>query len=689
MPTFEQKARDGLARIGRLSTAHGSVETPALLPVIHPGQMIIPPAQMKKLFGTEMVITNSYIIRGRDEFRERALKEGVHSLIGFDGPVMTDSGTFQSYVYGDVDVTQTEILDFQRAIGSDFCTMLDIFSTPDTPRERAAAELVRNIERAREASAHFYNGNIGRTDDPKKKDQGLVLTVQGGVFPELREESAKAVAGLECGLQAIGGVVPLMESYRFTELVDVVLAARKRVDPSRPIHLFGAGHPMMFALGALMGCDMFDSASYVKMAKDDRLMFLDGTRSLQDLDYLPCSCPVCSGTTPQRLRKLPPEDKVRSLAEHNLHVSFTELRTVRQAIMDGTLWELVEERCRAHPELLSALAQLGEHAEYLERFAPLSRHGAFFYKGAESSFRPEVLRWSRRISERYGMPSPDLMVCFPDCPRPYSRHLLHTASKILERHDARFVVTSFFGPVPLELDGMYPIAQSMIPARLDPLAKDRINGQMKRFSHSLKSRLSIIWEGEKSFEALELMTGPKEGTGSEKETARMPQPSLGPDWDMNVVRLSADMQFGSGAADALLAGRVELVTSPNTGRVRNVMADGRHILSLRATDGFFSLKIAGAERLLKAFPSPRFRVIVENEPASFAAEGKNVFSRFVKDADPALRPMEEVIVVDERGGLAAVGRALLVRDEMLAFKRGIAVKVRDGFKKPAAPDAEE
>jgi len=272
---------------------------------------------------------------------------------------------------------------------------------------------------------------------------------------------------------------------------------------------------------------------------------------------------------------------------------------------------------------------------------------------------------------------------------------------------------------------MFPIAQSMIPAKLDPLAKDRINGQMKRFSHSLKSRLSIIWEGEKSFEALEMMAGPKQRIVAEKAAGpkegvvagsmagpesdaaagkmpgpeekqqsepaktQMPRPNLGPEWDMNVVRLSADMQFGAGAADVLLEGKVELVTSPNTGRVRNVMADGKHILSLRATDGFFSLKIAGAERLLKAFPSPRFRVIVENEPASFAAEGKNVFSRFVKDADPELRPMEEVIVVNERDGLAAVGRALLVRDEMLAFKRGIAVKVRDGLRKTVPADQEE
>ena len=134
MASFEMVDRDGLARLGRLRLPHGVASTPALLPVIHPGQMPIPPQDMRKLFGAEILITNAYIIREREDFREMALKEGVGRLIGWDGPVMTDSGTFQSYMYGEVEVSQPQILDFQKRIGSDLCTMLDIFSTPETPQ---------------------------------------------------------------------------------------------------------------------------------------------------------------------------------------------------------------------------------------------------------------------------------------------------------------------------------------------------------------------------------------------------------------------------------------------------------------------------------------------------------------------------------------------------------------------------
>ncbi|HEB37764.1 MAG TPA: tRNA-guanine transglycosylase, partial [Thermoplasmatales archaeon] len=104
MVEFEIKDRDAAGRIGILKTAHGKITTPALLPVINPNKMLIEPKEMKRLFSAEIVITNSYIIYKKNSLREKALADGVHSLLGFDGAIMTDSGTFQSYVYNDIDV---------------------------------------------------------------------------------------------------------------------------------------------------------------------------------------------------------------------------------------------------------------------------------------------------------------------------------------------------------------------------------------------------------------------------------------------------------------------------------------------------------------------------------------------------------------------------------------------------------
>ena len=104
----------------------------------------------------------------------------------------------------------------------------------------------------------------------------LAGVVQGSIYPDQRESCAREMASMDVDIHPIGGVVPLMEQYRFADLVDVIIASKKGLMPARPVHLFGAGHPMVFALAILLGCDMFDSASYAKFARDDRLMFPGG-----------------------------------------------------------------------------------------------------------------------------------------------------------------------------------------------------------------------------------------------------------------------------------------------------------------------------------------------------------------------------------------------------------------------------
>ena len=125
--TMQILHREGLARIGRFKTDHGYVDTPNIMPVINPNLRTIPIDTMKK-FGTQAIITNSYIIRRNQDLKDEALKNGLHSLIGFDGTIMTDSGTFQSYVYGGVEYENRDTVEFQIDIKSDISTILDIFN---------------------------------------------------------------------------------------------------------------------------------------------------------------------------------------------------------------------------------------------------------------------------------------------------------------------------------------------------------------------------------------------------------------------------------------------------------------------------------------------------------------------------------------------------------------------------------
>ena len=187
---------------------------------------------------------------------------------------------------------------------------------------------------------------------------GLAVPVQGGLFGDLRTKMAEEVSQLDAQLHPIGGVVPLMENYRYRDLVEVILAAKRGLAPGRPVHLFGAGHPFVLPVAILLGCDLFDSSSYIKFARAGRMLTPYGTVDLDDLEYPVCGCPVCDQVPPQNMKRKKKEERIRLIAEHNLYVLSNELDRCRQAILDGTLWELVEQRCRAQPYLAEVLAFL-------------------------------------------------------------------------------------------------------------------------------------------------------------------------------------------------------------------------------------------------------------------------------------------------------------------------------------------
>ncbi|MGQ0797195.1 MAG: tRNA guanosine(15) transglycosylase TgtA [Methanobacteriota archaeon] len=644
---FEVRDRDGLGRVGVMETRHGRVATPALLPVVNPNRPVVSPRDLAGRFRAEILITNAYIL-GKAPAREGVLEAGVHRFLGFPGAVMTDSGAFQQHMYGSVDVANEEVVAFQRAIGSDLGTMLDPFSEPEHDHARASADVDETVRRAREAVA-------------AKGDMVLVGAVQGGLHEDLRERCAREVSSLDVGVVAIGGVVPLLETYRFTDLVRVIVASRKGLDPSKPVHLFGAGHPIVFPLAALLGCDLFDSASYAKYARDGRMLFPDGTRRAAALRESGCPCPVCASSPMADIAR-----DERLLAEHNLHVCFAAIREVRRAIVEGSLWELVERTARSHPALLDAVRELRRHVAFLEEFEPTSRRGAMYYVGPETAHRPVLDRLRRRVVERYAPPPAKGLLVLPEGARPYTERYAHAVERALAVADVHAVVRSVWGPVPLELDHVWPLSQSLIPERLDLEAVEAAEVFFRAWASGAGYAFGLAWEGDATLAELR---------------ARAPGPRS-VDWNVLRIRATADVQFGRGAAEALLGGEVRYVVSKNTGKVRNVIVDGEHVLSLRAEDGLFTLKAGGARRLWKAFPRPQLRVIVDPDAVPFARDGKNVFAKFVVDADPDLRPGDEVLVVSPDDDLCAVARAAMNRREMLAFRRGVAAHVREGVPPP-------
>ena len=140
----------------------------------------------------------------------------------------------------------------------------------------------------------------------------------------------------------------------------------------------------------------------------------------------------------------------------------------------------------------------------------------------------------------------------------------------------------------------------------------------------------------------------------------------------------ADYQFGAGAGTALFSDRQSIhIERTTSGRPQQIHAEDGRLVSF-GTDGRFTLGLEGGRRLQEALEPPAYRVVIDDESEPFVRDGKNVFSKFVLEADPDIRPGDEVLVVHERGELLAVGRAELDGESILDFQTGMAVQVRSG-----------
>lgn len=476
--SFEIKEKDLLGRIGKLKTKSGTVETPLLFPVINPSIQPIPPRKLKETFGFRAVITNAYILKKR--YQNKPVDMGLHKFLDFDGAVMTDSGAYQILVYGEVEVTQKEIVAYQEGIGSDIATILDIPTGWKVTKEQAQVTVAETLRRAK---AFFKT---------KTRDDILwVGPVQGGRHLDLVANSAVEMGKLPFQIHALGSPTEVMESYRYDVLADMILTAKKGLPIERPLHLFGAGHPSMFALAVALGCDLFDSAAYALYARENRYMTENGTWRVNELDYFPCSCPRCSTETPRSLEKKTPKEREVFLAEHNLYACLAELKRIKQAIRDGRLWEHTEMRVHAHPALLSALKRLRNHEDFLEKYSPTAKSSGFFYFDSVGLVRPEITHYRKRLSERYTPPADaKVLLLVPQTRnKPYHkapefkkiRQLFRSLGKELSVQVHVCVYSAPFGLVPLELDEVYPLSQHEGAHPLDLETVDYVASQTAEY----------------------------------------------------------------------------------------------------------------------------------------------------------------------------------------------------------------
>lgn len=464
--SFEVTHKDLLGRIGKLVTKSGTIETPYFFPVISPTTQLLSLEEISNDLKCKGIMTNAYLLKKK--FGNLRSKKKVHDLLGFEGVIFTDSGAYQILTYGDIEAEPLEIIKFEEDIGSDLAVILDIPTGIGRGRKNAEWTVSETLKRADDALRNM-----------RRKDVLWVGPIQGGTYFDLVELCAKEMSKRPFTLYALGSPTKVMETYNFEVLFEMIFKAKKNLPISKPFHLFGAGHPFMFSLAVAAGCDSFDSASYAIYAKNGRYLTPSGTIKLDSLNYFPCSCPVCVRYTPRELRELVDNERIKLLSKHNLYTCFEEIKRIKEAIFEGRLWELIEIRAKSHPSLFQALFSFRKYKDMIESNAPSTKRFGIFYFGKQSSIRPEVVRYRKRIVEEYKPPSNFRSILLLPAPddKPYHcnkviKSLVEDFEQIKNLHICFYSVP--YGLVPIEIDDMFPISQTEISKTYDLETIDEI-----------------------------------------------------------------------------------------------------------------------------------------------------------------------------------------------------------------------
>jgi queuine tRNA-ribosyltransferase len=340
------------ARLGRLATGHGPVETPAFMPVATHGAVKgIPPRQLDEL-GATIVLANAYHLAQRPGVETIRALGGLHAMMAWDRPILTDSGGFQvmslgallrvddrgvhyrSHVDGHAGTLSPEdAVGVQEALGVDVAMSLDECVPAAATREQVARAVVRT-------TAWGARGLAARA----RPETALFGIVQGGLDPGLRAESARAVTALGFDGYAVGGLA-VGEDPADTARVAATTVALLPV--GRPRYLMGVGTPGDLLRFVAMGYDLFDCVLPTRNGRNGTLFTRQGKLMIRNAAHArdgrpiedDCPCYACAHFSRGALRHLVLSREMlgaQLATVHNLHFYLHLMREIRAALAEGT-----------------------------------------------------------------------------------------------------------------------------------------------------------------------------------------------------------------------------------------------------------------------------------------------------------------------------------------------------------------
>ena len=380
---FEILATDGHARRGRMTVAHGDVQTPAFMPVgTRAAVKGITIGQLGDL-GADIMLANAYHLHLRPGDQAVAEAGGLHGFTGWTKPILTDSGgfqvfslagrrtvneegvIFQSHLDGSARaLTPESVADIQARLGSDIAMIFD--ECPAWPVEHggASSAMERTLRWARRGRDRFEALSAGQVPDVFRPTPGQAQfgIIQGSTFKDLRDQSVKGTVGVGFEAYAIGG---LSVGEPSDVMYDIVGHTAEQLPAETPRYLMGAGMPNDLVEAVSRGIDLFDCVLPTRNARNGQLFTRQGAISIKNARYAgdlrpldeACQCPTCRTHSRAYLRHLFMTGEMSSgilNTVHNLHFYLDTMGRIRKAIEFGIFEnfarEFLDGYSRRHPD---------------------------------------------------------------------------------------------------------------------------------------------------------------------------------------------------------------------------------------------------------------------------------------------------------------------------------------------------
>ncbi|WP_094227564.1 archaeosine synthase subunit alpha [Methanolobus psychrotolerans] len=470
--------------------------------------------------------------------------------------------------------------------------------------------------------------------------------------------------------------------------LNTLIEMKNEISPDTAVYAPNICTPENLAMLVYLGIDVLDNTKAIVAGHNDIYLTAAGQFYLDALAELPCRCSACSSTDTSKLMEMDKKSRAAILERHNINAMEAEAALVREKIRAGMLREYIEGQCRVKPWLTALMRLADAQYNYMESKSPIARNNGLIATCGESQNRVEIVRFARRIHERYTPPEKDILLLLPcSAKKPYSLSNSHwkfiNALGKSRKYVHEVIITSPLGIVPRELELTYPAAHydTTVTGYWDAEEKEWVASCLEKYL-SQHQYTSIVAHVEDAYRLICNMVAEKLGIDiiytslgsvtSPESLRNLSETMSGlctgrkrghEETQKDLMKAVADYQFGKGCGQILVPdGSIIKGPFPK----HQVFVGKKQLVTLIPQYGTLAVTIDGVNAMSD---QSKYTVKIDD----FVPRG-SLLAPGVIDADPSIRPNDEVFINGKNA--IGVGRAVMSGEEMKKASRGVAVDLR-------------